>query len=129
MADRYLYELKPDNSEDGEVFDELDASSREERNLKIMGAIPGMLDGGDLEFGSTDDFLRQQSLYGLHRVMRGWTRRPSMALSSLKIVERLQGPTILALDEIDDAEYHVAYHYIRCFAEFFKRAPVLPHLR
>ena len=71
MADRYLYEVKPDEHEDEELANELDASSREERNLKVMGAIPGMLDGGDLGFGSSNDSLCQRSLYGLHCVMKG----------------------------------------------------------
>ncbi|KAE9389431.1 hypothetical protein BT96DRAFT_1003241 [Gymnopus androsaceus JB14] len=41
MADRYLYEVKPDEHEDEELANELDASLHEERNLKVMGAIPG----------------------------------------------------------------------------------------
>lgn len=129
MADRYFYELKPEDREDGELADELDAYSREERNLKVMGAIPGMLEGSDLGFGSGDDRLRQRSLHGLHRVMRGWSRSRAMPASSFRIAEGLEGPTIIPLDEIEEAEYHVAFHYIRSFADFFKRAPVLPRRR
>lgn len=129
MADRYLYEIKPDDQEDGELADDLDACSREERNLKIMGVIPSMLDGTDLGFGSSDDSFWQRSLYGFHRVMRGWTRSRAMPPSSFRIAEALEGPTVLPLDEIENAEYHIAFHYIRTFADFFKRAPVLPHRR
>lgn len=129
MADRYLYEMKPDEQEDGELGDELDACSREDHNLKVLGAIPGMLDGTDLGFGSSDDSLRQRSLFGLHRVMKGWIRGRSMPDSSFCIAEGLEGPAVLPLDEIDKAEYHIAFHYVRSFADFFKRAPVLPHLR
>lgn len=128
MADRYLYELREDDREDGELGSDLDASSREERNLKVMSAIPGMLDGGDLGFGSADLALRQRSLYGLYRVMSGWTRVAAMAFSSIRVAERLGGPATLSLGKIEDAELHVAYHYIISFAGFFKRAPVLPHL-
>lgn len=129
MADQYLYEIQPDEHEDGELDNELDASSCAERNLKVMGAIPGMLDGRDLGFGSMDDLLCQRSLYGLHCVMKGWSWSASMAKSSLRVAERLEGPTVLPLDEIDDAEYHISFHYICSFADFFRRAPVLPHYR
>ncbi|KAE9384962.1 hypothetical protein BT96DRAFT_1007519 [Gymnopus androsaceus JB14] len=129
MADQYLYEVKPDEHEDKELANELDASSREERNLKVMGAIPGMLDGGDLGFGLSNDSLCQRSLYGLHCVMKGWSWSASMAITSLPLADRLEGPTVLPLDEIDEAEYHIAFHYICSFADFFKRAPVLPHRR
>lgn len=75
MADRYLYVLKPESdqgsmavdAEDGEVLDadELDATTREERNIKVMAALPG-LDDEVLGFGSFDLTLRQQTLYGFY---------------------------------------------------------------
>lgn len=43
MADWYFYQIKPKEQEDGELGDELDACLCEDRNLKVMGAIPGML--------------------------------------------------------------------------------------
>lgn len=129
MADRYLYEVKPEDCEDGELADELDAYSREEHNLKVMGAIPGMLEGTDLGFGSSDDSLCQCSLHGLHRVMRGWSRSRAMPASSFRIAEGLEVPSILPPNKIEGAEYHIAFHYIRSFADFFKCAPVLPHRR
>lgn len=50
LLDRYLYDVKPRDliPEEGEVVSDLDAATREERNIKVIGAV--MLDGDSLGF-------------------------------------------------------------------------------
>lgn len=137
MADRYLYVLKPESdqgsmavdAEDGEVpdADELDATTREERNIKVMAALPGINDEV-LGFGSFDLTLRQQTLYGFYRVMLGWTRMPLPHSSVCDMAEKLAAKDVVAPDILDYTEYVLAHHYITTFADFFKRVPVCPHL-
>lgn len=127
LADRYLYVLKrkpveDGDTEEGEVIDELDATTREERNIKVMNALPGLNDEV-LGFGSSNLMLRQQTLYGFYRVMLGWSRMPTPHEDVCYAAEDVVAPDIL-----DYAEYVLAYHYIATFADFFKRAPVCPHL-
>lgn len=96
LADSAFYELKPvgfDNAmqgvaEVGEVqnFDaDLDASTREDHNVKIMAWIPGLMDGGETGFESSDLSTRRRSAYAL------------------------------------------CFHYIASYADYFQRAPIIPH--
>lgn len=108
-------------------MDDLDATSREERNIKVMAAIPGLNDEV-LGFGSPDLSLRQQTLYGFYRVMLGWTRMPGPHYSVCDVANQLVARDVVAPDILDHAEYLLAHFYIITFADFFKRAPVCPHL-
>ncbi|KAJ3830815.1 hypothetical protein F5878DRAFT_648196, partial [Lentinula raphanica] len=125
MADRFFYQLT-DEIEEGE--DELAATSRQDRNLKVLGSIPGLIDGGEIGFGSQNPHLRCHALQGLYKIMSGWTRTSRMSSVSASVVSHLQDSVALTLTELEDIEYHLAYHYIISFADFFKRAPVLPSL-
>lgn len=59
--------------EHGEVatFNDLDASLREERHVKVTTSILGFMDGEELGLASSDLSVRQQTLYGMYRVMLG----------------------------------------------------------
>ena len=74
LADIYFYEIKADIG-DGEL-DNLEVTSRDEQNLKILNAIPELLDGPQLGFGAEekDQLLQQRSIFALFRVVSGWTR-------------------------------------------------------
>lgn len=135
FLDHHLYELQEEgfdmevDIENGEVagFSDLDASSREERLVKVTTSILGFMDGEELGLASSDLRVRQQTLYGMHRVMLGWTRMPRMALRSVDIIEEIApGSQSATYDKVQEAEYHLAYFYVSTFADFFKRAPVLP---
>lgn len=75
LADHFLYVLKPEvvktsAVEEGEVIDDLDATSREEQNIKVMAVIPGLNEGSEvLGFGSSDLELHQRTLYSFYWVM------------------------------------------------------------
>lgn len=127
LADHFLYVVNHARgaNEPGEVIDELDASSREDRNLKVIEAL--MFDQGLLGFTSTDNAVCQRTLFAFYRVMCGWTRMPRMHHSSRAKVERLGGPVLSSMEEVERLEYYIADHYIITFSDFFKRAPVLPH--
>lgn len=129
LADYFLYVLQPEGFEDqesGQVVNDLDSSSREGRMMKIMDAIPGFYEGRNLELGSTDPVKRQRSWYALFCAMSGWTKVPKMAGESERLLEKLAGPDLASPEVLDAAEYHGAFYYIASFADFFKRAPVLP---
>ncbi|KAJ3729247.1 hypothetical protein C8R42DRAFT_715547 [Lentinula raphanica] len=123
MADWFFYEVT-DEIEEGE--DELAATSRQDRNMKVLNAIPGLMNDGEMGFGSQDLIRRRRSLQGLHNIMSGWTRTARMSHVSTSMVSRLQDSVTLTSAELEDIEFHLAYHYIISFADFFKRAPVLP---
>lgn len=132
LTDIFLYEIAPRRSADdqaegednGVEEDDLCASSRQERNLKINGAL--FVEGDALAFASRHPATRQRTLYALYRIMRGWTKMPKMSERTEKMAQRLVGPE-LDEDELDNIEYRLAYHYIITFSDFFKRAPILPH--
>ncbi|KAJ3725284.1 hypothetical protein C8R42DRAFT_640173 [Lentinula raphanica] len=123
MANWFFYEVS-DEIEEGE--DELAATSRQDRNMKVLSAVPGLMNAGEMGFGSQDLLLRRKSLQGLNNIMSGWSRTARMSTVSSSIVSRLQESAALTSAELEDIEFHLAYHYIISFADFFKRAPVLP---
>lgn len=98
FLDQYLYPLREEgfdmqlDSEAGEVtsFDDLDASSREERIVKVTTSIPGFMEGEVLGLASSDFAVRQHTLYAIYRVTCGWKRMPRMALLSVEILEQLR---------------------------------------
>lgn len=127
LLDRYLYDVKPRDwvPEDGEVFSDLDASSREDRNVKVIGAV--LLDADTLGFATMDLDCRREAYRGLYSVMSGWNhyRTLPMSDSTHAQVEKLSGPLTLA--EFDMVAYYLGYYYISSFAKFFKRPPTLPY--
>lgn len=127
LLDRYLYDVKPRDwvPEDGEVFSELDASSREDRNIKVVGAV--MLDAECLGFAAIDLDRRREAYLGLYNVMKGWNhyRTSPMSDSTHAQAEKLKGR--VTSEEFPPIEYYLAYYYISTFAKFFKRPPTLPY--
>ncbi|KAJ3898183.1 hypothetical protein F5879DRAFT_995056 [Lentinula edodes] len=128
LADQYLYELQSEGFDgDGKGYDELDASSREDRKIKVMSFMPGFTTGV-IGFGSGDQGERQRSIYALYKLMCSWTRVPSPASDTHNYLVKLEPKKYPSRSILDHAERLVAYHYIISFADFFKRAPVLPHV-
>ncbi|KAJ3738329.1 hypothetical protein DFH05DRAFT_1386508 [Lentinula detonsa] len=140
MADRFFSKLNSTNIDGLHatslwtvfVFSSgLNCTPREERNLKIKGKISDLLPGRrPLGLGShCDNLLRQHTLFSLFQLMNGWSesqcfRMPSELRNWLKF--QLAGPTIASAEDLNQAEYHIARHYIYEFSHFFKRAPALP---
>ncbi|KAJ3743743.1 hypothetical protein DFH05DRAFT_1526063 [Lentinula detonsa] len=125
MADEFFYEIKGSIDKEGE--DEMEGITCEARKIKVLNKISTFVHDNELGFGSANLSLRQSTAYGLYEIMRGWTRTRSMSLQSTAIMSRLAGPETASATEVENAEFHVAYHYIISFAKFFKRAPVIPH--
>lgn len=123
LLDRYLYKLIP-SFEEGEIGDEYDASTREQRNIAIEAAL---FSGDPSSFSSPDLAVRQSTLYSFFRIMRGWTAPTPMVPETLKDGKRLSPGNVCSRSELDSAEYYLAYFYIFSFAECFHRAPLLPH--
>ncbi|KAF9063747.1 hypothetical protein BDP27DRAFT_1426562 [Rhodocollybia butyracea] len=73
LLDRYLYKLVP-RREEGEIEDEFEACTREDRNLIIKEAL---FANGPPAFGHSDLHLRQDALNMFFRIMRGWSRSSS----------------------------------------------------
>ncbi|KAF9059920.1 hypothetical protein BDP27DRAFT_1430714 [Rhodocollybia butyracea] len=79
-------------------------------------------------FGHSDSRLRQDTLNTFFRIMRGWSRSSSpMHSDTVRQGERLCSTRLRGIGELKDAEYYLAEHYIYTFADFFRRAPILPH--
>lgn len=113
----------------GEVteFNELDASSHEERVVKVTTSIPGFMEGEQLGLCSSDLTTRRRTIYAMYRVMCGWTRMPLISMRSAEMLEKLAPGSLSATyDTVEEAEFHLAYYYVDTFADFVKRAPVLP---
>lgn len=132
LADRFLYKLKAvgfDEVEVGEVVDELDASSWEDRKIKILSVIPGLGLGETLGFGSADKEEKRRSLFGLYKVMNGWSGILPWPNSTRQMLEKLSPSEVSppSSRDLDEAEYYLAHHYVMNFAEYFKRAPTLPY--
>lgn len=130
MLDRYLYipqeDLNDSNDDTTLTGDELDATSREDRNLKVSSK----LFSDSTPFTSADFAIRRNTLYVFYKVMRSWEvggRARSMAHESIEKAETLGRSNTMTWKELEKIEYHLAYFYITTFADFFKRAPVLPH--
>ncbi|KAJ3718784.1 hypothetical protein C8R42DRAFT_643851 [Lentinula raphanica] len=126
-ADRYLFDPRSNTEEppeDGEVVDELGVTSHSQRFDKIV-AIPGLVTG-NMGFGSPNKENRQEATYNLYRIMRGWGFGYGVSSKLERVVEPLRPSCEPSVHEIDNAEYHVAYHYICVFSDYFKRAPTIP---
>lgn len=133
MADRYLYRLRPVGFdsielEEGEatMFNELDASTREERHVKVASFLPGFTGEGDTGFSSRDVAKRRVAMYRLYCIMLSWDGMPGMHRSTHQCAEDLSSNRVSNNDSYP--EYLIAYHFVATFADFFKRAPVLPHI-
>ncbi|KAJ3978954.1 hypothetical protein F5890DRAFT_1559411 [Lentinula detonsa] len=125
MADEFFYEIKGSMDKEGE--DEMEGTTCEARKIKVLNKISTFVHDNELGFGSANLSLPQNTAYGLYEIMRGWTQTRSMSLQSTEIMSRLAHPKTPSATEVENAEFHVAYHYIISFAEFFKGAPVIPH--
>lgn len=127
LLDQYLYDVRARNMtpEEGELLTELDASTREERNIKVIGAL--FLDTDVLRFNSTNLNTCREAYLGFYNVMNSWNhfRTSPMSDSIHKQAEKLTGT--LALADFWDIEYYLVYYYISTFAKFFKRPPILPY--
>ncbi|KAF9023048.1 hypothetical protein BDP27DRAFT_1438654 [Rhodocollybia butyracea] len=101
LLDRYLYRLVP-QGEDGELEDEYDASTREDRNLIIQDSLFGH---GPPAFNHSNPRLHQDMLYALFRIMMGWTRsgRP-MHIKTISDGERLGSTHVCGTGELKDTE-------------------------
>jgi hypothetical protein len=131
MADKFLYDLVPHIDVDAELEEgqvsgvsELDASTPGQRLLKLI-KVNGLM-SGRMGFGSPNIASRQEGIYDLYKIMCGWGLSYSVPLHMKGIVECLAPGSTPTAIEIDSAEYEVAYHYISSFADYFKRAPILP---
>ncbi|KAJ3833072.1 hypothetical protein F5878DRAFT_665976 [Lentinula raphanica] len=127
-ADRYLFDPKPnieEGLEEGEVVYELGGMSHAQRLDKIV-AIPGLVTG-NMGFGSPNRSNRQEAVYNLYCIMQGWGFGYGVSSKLEHVVQSLRPDREPSVSEIDTAEYHVAYHYISVFADYFKRAPTIPH--
>lgn len=126
LMDRYMYEVQSRDvpPEDGEVLDDLDASTREERNLKVIGAL--MFEMEVLGLAATDVEIRRQAFHGLYRVMKSWVNTLNLSAGTKRAAEKLSSASV-SLEDLKLAEYRLAYHYIWSYATFFKRAPTLPY--
>lgn len=96
MADRYLYRLRPVGFdsielEEGEatMFNELDASTREERHVKVASFLPGFTGEGDTGFSSRDVAKRRVAMYRLYCIMLSWDGMPGMHRSTHQCAEDL----------------------------------------
>lgn len=131
--DHYLYRLKPEGFDaTGEQFDDLDASDRDSRSVKVAQAVTGLSlspTRGVVGFSTGLAEERRGATYGLYRVMCGWSGMPGIPASTHALVQRIALPAEVDAALLDDAEYAVAWHYILTFAEYVKRAPVLPYLK
>lgn len=135
MADSIFYELKPvgfddvDN-EQGEVvnFDpDLDASTREDRNVKVMTWIPGFMNNGEMGFESLDLAICRRSAYALFRVMLGWTKMPGFPRNTERWLHTLAPGYDIADADIIEGCFQVCFHYVISYADYFQRAPMVPH--
>ncbi|KAF9026844.1 hypothetical protein BDZ89DRAFT_831426 [Hymenopellis radicata] len=135
--DRLCYQFKPANFEqlDGQPFDELDASSTGDREIRILGCIPhfnGRLipegpEVGRAGFASSDVEERRGALWGLFRIMRGWTKMGKMSAGTIERAAAVESAKDISTVLLDEFEYRLACHYVWCFVVWFKRAPLLPH--
>ncbi|KAJ3833209.1 hypothetical protein F5878DRAFT_665846 [Lentinula raphanica] len=130
LADRFLYKLDPipfneESVEEGQIQDDLAASNMMDRSIKVA-AIPGIITG-HMGFGSPSLAARQEGIYNLYRIMRGWGFSYEIPASTRMFLERLAPGQVSVPNELDRAEYLIALHYISTYADYFKRAPVIPH--
>ncbi|KAJ3766647.1 hypothetical protein FB446DRAFT_849579 [Lentinula raphanica] len=112
--------------EPGEVVDDLSAPTRSRRFQKLMSPVPG-LQQGRMGFGSANSDVRQEAVYSLYRIMTGWGFSYTFPSTKCHILDALSPGHSPNVTELDKAEYAVAHHYIASFADFSKRAPIIPH--
>ncbi|KAF9033686.1 hypothetical protein BDP27DRAFT_1435884 [Rhodocollybia butyracea] len=124
LLNRYLYKLVPAGDKDGELLDEFEASTRDQRSMAIEAAL---FANGPPRFYSTMLAECQAMLYAFFRIMRGWTASKPMVQETIEDGNRLAPGYSCSSRELDSTEYYLAYFYIYSFADFFRRAPVLPH--
>lgn len=117
-------------------FDDLDASSHADRQLRVLGAmsywesslIPGVFENIEDEgFGSQSHPERRRAFGDLFRVMRGWRGVPEMDAATVRAATKCLGERSLDLEEQLVAEDRLARHYVRCFHQVFGRPPLVPH--
>ena len=115
-------------------FGDLDASTRSEREALILGSIehfngsivPDALVKSDVGFASPLWPERHLASLALYQIMAGWVKSYSFSADVKMLGEKLRDPAVTE-QEVWDAEYYIAHHYICCFADVFNRAPNLPH--
>lgn len=138
LADSIFYKLKPGGFDDtsqeraevGEVqeFDvDLDASTHEDRNVKVMAWIPGLMNGSEFGFDSLDLAARRRSAYALFRVMLGWTKMPSFPRKTEAWLHNLAPGCNISDSDVVEACFQVCFHYVASYADYFERAPMVPH--
>ncbi|KAJ3757395.1 hypothetical protein EV360DRAFT_71186 [Lentinula raphanica] len=129
LADRFLYKIDPSCvdkvAEEGQVLDNLAAADIMERSMKIA-TLPGVFTG-HMGFGSPNPASRQQGIYNLFCIMRGWGFSYGVPATMAVYLEQLVSGQTPGPDVLDHAEYLVAFHYISSYADYFKRAPIIPH--
>lgn len=146
ILDSWRYDLKPvehDAENDAVEWDELDASTWEDREAAVMSAIPhfgGSLIpdhelGYDVGFASSNLRERARAMLALFRVMLGWkATREQMSQEGWREAHKLfdmvrdESQPILERD-LEHVEFHVVYWYIDLFTDVFNRPPTLPHHR
>ena len=74
---------------------------------------------------STNPKERQEALWALYQIKEGWTQK--MSSGSEQKGQLLAPSSLLSVQDLDDIEYHLAYHYVSSFAAIIGRAPLLPH--
>jgi hypothetical protein len=84
---------------------------------------------GPPAFGHPDGHLRQATLHAFFQIMRGWTRSSTVRMNSQTIHagERMGSTSVRGTGELKETEFYLAAYYINAFADFFKRAPTMPH--
>ncbi|KAF9069384.1 hypothetical protein BDP27DRAFT_1520119 [Rhodocollybia butyracea] len=116
LLDRFLCILMP-QQEDGELENEYDASTHEDRNLIIEDAL---FSNGPPAFGHSDSRLRQAALHSFFQVMRGWSRSESpMSTQTIQDGQRLGSSHVRAKKELKDTKFYLASYYIYAFAEYY----------
>ncbi|KAF9013023.1 hypothetical protein BDZ89DRAFT_1223050 [Hymenopellis radicata] len=134
--DRLCYQFKPANfQQTSQPFDELDASSTGDREIRILGCIPhfnGRLvpewpGVGRAGFASSDIEERRGALLGLFRIMRGWTKMQKMTAGTIERAVAIESAKDVSIAILNEFEHRLARHYVGCFVAWFRRAPVLPH--
>lgn len=135
LANHVFYALKPVGFDDMETeqgelggYDtNLDASNRKDRDVKLHVWIPGLLGGSETGFESVDLATCQQSAYALFRVLLGWTRIPIFGLETETKLHRLTPGNDVSEFEVQEGCFRVCRHYVVSYAEYFERAPIVPH--
>lgn len=145
MLDRACYRLAPKNfeisqssTEPGEiVYDDLDASSYGDRQLRVLAAIPhfesGLIpadsDDGQCGFASPDARVRREAYVGLYRIMKSWNGHdiPPLSPRTAAAAEQLSGPGSVSIEDLIAAEDGLSWHFVNSYYTVIGRTPLLPH--